>query len=409
MKRRAFLAALPLGALAGAASAIKGNPMQITPWQPPHDPETIADLRRRLAATRWCDAVTSDWRYGTAQQPLRALLEHWRSAYDWEQARARLDSLPHFRATVDGFGLHFLHFRGRGPAPRPLLLMNGWPSSFVEYAKLAPMLADPAAHGGDARDAFDVVIPAHPGFGYSDRPTAPRQADAVDLFHRLMTEGLGYRRFIAAGTDIGAGVATRMALACPQALDGIHISSLTDPVLTPASAPLSDAETSYLAQVQRWRDEEGAYQHLQSTRPQTLAFGLNDSPAGLASWIVEKFHNWSDAGAGADLFAAFPMQMLLDNLSLYWSTQTIASSMRYYYEARHFRRPPAPGERVTVPTAVCMWPRDLVVGPRDWAGRFYNVSQYAVQAHGGHFPAWERPQEYAQDLWKFRRGLEAAA
>lgn len=400
MKRRTFLAALPLA----APLLAKGFPMHISPWQPPHDTNGIAHLRARLAATRWCDAVGADWVYGTAQAPLRQLLQYWQSGYDWAQARARNAALPHYRAGIDGAAIHFLHYRGRGPAPRPLLLMNGWPSSFVEYAKLAPLLADPGAHGGDARDAFDVIIPAHPGFGYSDRPTAPGRSDSVDLFYRLMTQGLGYERFIAAGTDIGAGVATRMALRYPRALEGIHISALTDPPAQAGSAPPNEAEQAYLDAVTRWRDEEGAYLHLQATRPQTLAHALNDSPAGLASWLLDKFHGWGDLD-GADLFEAFPMQMLADNLTLYWSTQTIASSMRYYHEARHLRAPLAPGARVTTPTAVCMWPKDLVVGPRDWAERFYNVVQYGVQARGGHFPAWERPLDYAGDIRKFGRSL----
>ncbi|WP_296001515.1 epoxide hydrolase family protein [Rugamonas sp.] len=377
--------------------------MKITPWQPPSDQPAIADLQGRLAATRWSDEVAADWTYGTAQQPLRELVAHWQSGYDWAGADARLRALPHFRAEIDGFGIHFLHFKGRGPSPRALLLMNGWPSSFVEYGKLAAMLADPAGHGGTEDDAFDVVIPALPGFGYSDRPTRPNQVDAVDLFHRLMTEGLGYPTFIASGTDIGAGVATRMALKYPASLLAIHISALTDPPLTAASAPLNDAERAYQQRVQKWRDDDGAYQHLQSTRPQTPAYALNDSPVGLASWILEKFKLWSDAGP--NLFDAFPMDMLIDNLNLYWSTQTIASSMRYYYEARHFRAPLQPGQRVTVPTAITMWPHDLVVGPRDWAERFYNVRQYSVQPHGGHFPAWERPDLYAQELRKLAASL----
>ena len=381
--------------------------MNIHPWQPPADPLVIADLRRRLAETRWADKVTDDWAYGTAPQTLRDLVNHWQSGYDWTQATARLRALPHFRAEIDGFGIHFLHFKGRGPAPQPLLLMNGWPSSFVEYAKLASMLADPAGYGGNAADAFDVVIPAHPGFGYSDRPTTPNQVDTVDLFHRLMTEGLGYDTFIASGTDIGAGVATRMALKYPASLRGIHISALVDPPQSPEAPiapPLSEAERAYVKSVQTWREDEGAYMHMQSTRPQTLAYGLNDSPSGLASWIVEKFHFWSDTSA--ELFAVFPKDMLLDNVSLYWATQTVASSMRYYYEARHFRAPLRIGDRVSTPTAVCMWPKDLVVGPKEYAQRFYNVRQYNLQPHGGHFPASERPDLYAQDLRKFRRAVD---
>lgn len=390
--------------------------MNIQAWHAPFDPSFATDLRRRLGATRLIDhttdttdtpGTTGDWRYGTAVQPLQELLAWWQAGYDWDAASERLNALPHFRADIDGFGVHFLHFKGHGPDPQPLLLMNGWPSSFVEYGKLAQWLSDPASHGGDAFDAFDVVIPALPGYGYSDRPAAPGQAAAIELFHRLMTEGLGYQSFIASGTDIGAGLATRMALKYPQSLRGIHVSAQTDPTLAAGAAPLSDGERAYLAGVAQWSDAEGAYSHQQSTRPQTLAIGLNDSPAGLASWILEKFHFWSDSGdSAAELFRVFPKDMLLDNLNLYWATQTIATSFFHYYETRHFRSPLAPGERVSVPTAICIWPKDLVGGCESWARRLYNVRSYTSQAHGGHFPAWEQPALYAADLRAFRRALD---
>lgn len=375
--------------------------MKITPWQSPFDPSFAPDLRRRLQLTRWSDEVTSDWSYGTSQQALRELVGYWESGYDWPGAAARFNALPHFRATIDGFDLHFLYFKGRGPAPEPLLLLNGWPSSFVEYGKLAPMLANPAA--GMSGPACDVIIPAHPGFGYSARPRSPNQVQAVELFHRLMTEGLGYPSYTVSGTDVGAGVATRMALAYPGAVRGIHISAVVDPVLDETAPPLSAEELAYQRTVQKWSADDGAYLHLQATRPQTLAYALNDSPAGLASWILEKFRFWSDAGA--NLFDVFPADMLLDNLNLYWSTQTIASSMRYYYEARHFRAPITKEDRVSVPTAICMWPKDLVVAPEAWARRFYNVRQYKLQPHGGHFPAWERPDLYAADVQAFMAAL----
>ncbi len=377
--------------------------VRIAPWHAPFDTQPAGELRRRLLETRWSDQVAPDWSYGTAEQPLRQLLRHWQSGYDWDLAAARLNGLPHFRAEIDGFCIHFLHIKARGARGQPLLLMNGWPSSFVEYTKLAAMLADPASHGGQAGDAFDVVMPAHPGFGYSDRPTAPDQARAVDLFQRLMTDGLGYASFIASGTDIGAGVATRMALKYPDQVRGIHISAVVDPPLTSASAPLDELEREYVASVERWQDQEGAYAHVQSTRPQTLAYALNDSPLGLASWILEKFHRWGDSGP--DPFEVFPADMLLDNLNIYWSTQTIGASMRYYYEARHFRAPFTPADRVAVPTAICVWPKDLVRPPKAWARRFYNVCQYSVQARGGHFPAWEQPRLYAADLWLFLKTL----
>jgi microsomal epoxide hydrolase len=280
--------------------------------------------------------------------------------------------------------------------------MNGWPSSFVEYGKLAPRLADPAAFGGSAEDAFDVIIPALPGFGFSDRPTRPYQVVVEDIFHALMTKHLGYASYITSGTDIGAGIATRLGLKYPGAVRGIHVSALVNPPTI--AEPLSDAEKGYLARSAQWEQEEGAYQHLQCTRPQTLAFALADSPVGLASWIVEKFYAWSEHGD--DLLQTFPADMLIDNLMIYWATGTLGSSMRYYYDSRHFRTPLSEHDHVEIPTAVCMSPRDLVVAPAEWAHRFYNVHQYTMQKNGGHFPAWEATESYAEDLRSFARLLD---
>jgi pimeloyl-ACP methyl ester carboxylesterase len=363
------------------------------------DDQMTADLRRRLSQAVWNDAVTDDWRYGTRKAFLTAIIEYWRDRYDVPMAAARLNSLPHRRAEIDGFGVHYLHFRGQGANPKPLLLMNGWPSSFVEFTRLAPRLASPVAHGDLGQDSFDVVVPALPGFGYSDKPSRPFEVDPVVLFHKLMTEHLGYSRFLAAGTDIGAGVATRLGLRYPESVEGIHVASVADPPLTAQSRSLSEAERDYLRRGQRWDDEEGAYQHLQSTRPQTAAFALADSPVGLASWILEKFYFWSDHEG--DLFSVFSPDMLLDNLMVYWATNTIGSSMRHYYDSRHYRTALRPDDRVTVPTAVCMWPKDLVFVPRAWAERLYNVRQYSTPARGGHFPALEATEAYAADLRAF--------
>lgn len=366
--------------------------MNITPWTAPFDAGFATDLLYRLRQVRWSDAVSDDWGQGTAPQPLRELVDYWTNTYDWPRAAARINALPHWRATIDGVDLHFLHFKGTGAAPQPLLLTNGWPSSFVEYTRLAPLLAD-----------FDVVIPSHPGYGYSSRPTALGQAGSVTLFHRLMTEGLNHTKYIVSGTDIGAGVATRMALAYPDAVRGLHIAAVVDPVLDHSAAPLTEAERAYQARVQKWSADEGAYLHLQATRPQTVAYALNDSPVGLASWILEKFRYWSDAGP--NLWDVFPLDMLLDNINIYWSTQTIGSSMRLYHEARHLRAPLTASDRVVVPTAVCMWPKDLVTAPASWAQRFYNLQRYTVQTHGGHFPAWEQAALYAADLRAFAATL----
>jgi pimeloyl-ACP methyl ester carboxylesterase len=359
-------------------------------------------LSDRLTRTRWNDSVQEGWTYGTDRSFLHQLRDYWIKEYDWPTRESLLNRLPHQRALIEGFGIHFLHFRGNGPAPTPLLLLNGWPSSFIEYQKLAPLLADPAA--SDAVGCFDVVIPALPGFGFSERPQMPFQVDAVKLFVELMKQ-LGYQQFLVAGTDIGAGVATRIALQFPERVIGIHIAAVADPPTRADSAPLSKTEVGYREQQDKWKDEEGAYQAVQCTRPQTLAFGLTDSPIGLASWICEKFYAWSDCNG--DVLSVFSFDMLIDNLMVYWTTRTIGSSVRYYFDSRHFRSPFAADDFVAPPTGIMVLPKDLVQPPREWAERFYNVRRYSRLTRGGHFPAWEVPELYAQELRAFTASLKS--
>lgn len=388
--------------------SLDGNEMPDQPFHVVFDAALRTDLRRRLDATRWSDAVTEDWRQGTSAPFLRSLAAYWRDGYDFDAAERRMNAVPQFRAGIAGPGgplfIHYRLLQGSGPRARPLLLLNGWPSSFVEYDRLAPRLADPLSFGGVENDSFDVVMPALPGFGWSDRPAGPGQDLAEDLFHTLMTRHLGYDRFMVAGTDIGAGVARHLALKYPDSVSGIHVSAVADPPLTPASPLLTDAEDAYRADSARWAAQEGAYEHLHYTRPQTLAFALADSPVGLASWIVEKFWSWSDHGP--DLLQTFPRDMLIDTLMVYWATGTIGASMRAYHDDFHFRPRPGPDARVRVPTSLCTWPKDLVIPPREWAERSYDVHHYTAQPRGGHFPAWEAPEAYAQDLRHFARSLD---
>jgi len=369
----------------------------IVPFQIPSTPEALADLNRRLKATRWSDAVTADWSYGTERGLLLQLIAFWRDQYDWAGRLTVLNRLPHFRATIDGCGLHFLHYRGRGPNPVPLLLMNGWPSSFVEYQQLAVLLSQ-------GEPSFEVVIPTQPGFGFSDRPTRPYQVEPSDLYPKLMT-ALGYDRFMVAGTDIGSGVATRIALHYPHRVIGAHVAAVAAKPRAPDDPPPTAAELDYEARVAVWARDEGGYQAIQNSKPQTLAFALADSPAGLASWIVEKFRGWSDCGG--DVFSVFPPEMLIDNLMIYWMTNTIGSSVRYYYEATHLRPKIQLGDYVRVPTAVAMWPKDIALAPRELAARLYNVQRYTIFPKGGHFPAWEQPALYAEDLRQFSRATGA--
>jgi microsomal epoxide hydrolase len=369
----------------------------IVPFQIPWDPEGLADLKHRLRTTRLSDAVVSDWSYGMQRGLLKQLLGYWREEYDWADRRAALNRLPHFRVVIDGYGLHFLHYRGQGPSPVPLLLMNGWPSSFVEYQRLAALLSQ-----GDP--SFEVVAPTPPGFGFSDRPTQPYQVEPWDLYPKLMT-ALGHDRFVVAGTDIGAGIATRIALYHPDRVMAAHVGAVATKPRVPVDPPATAAELDYEARVAVWLREEGGYQAIQSSKPQTLAFALADSPAGLASWIVEKFHSWSDCDG--DVFSVFPPEVLIDNLMIYWATNTIGSSVRYYYEAAHLRPKLLATDFVRAPTAVAMWPKDIALAPRELAGRLYNVQRYTIFPKGGHFPAWEQPALYAQDLRQFEGAVRA--
>jgi len=254
----------------------------VQPFEVAIGDDVLSDLRARLAHTRWPDEVPgTDWDDGTNMAALREIVSDWQS-FDWRDRERRLNLLPQFTAEVGDTRVHFLHVRGRGPSPFPLLLTHGWPSTFCEYLKLIPLLTDPGANGGDPSDAFDVVVPSLPGYGFSDRPATPGMTnDAIaDLWSRLMVEGLGYRSFGAQGSDIGAGVTARLGLRHPDRLVGIHLSATGMPR---PPEPLTDAERDYFATVERWDADEGAYAHMHATRPQTLGYGLTDSPVGLAA------------------------------------------------------------------------------------------------------------------------------
>jgi pimeloyl-ACP methyl ester carboxylesterase len=323
------------------------------------------------------------------------LLAYWRDRYDWGAQERRLNAVPQFRAEVDGVSLHFLHVPGAGPDPLPLLLCNGWPSSVVEYLGVLPLLADPAADGGDPADSFTVVVPAMPGYGFSDRclDRRPDRQWIAGLFHRLMTGPLGYERYVAHGDDVGGGVISRLGLASPPGLLAVHTASPITPYLDPAD-PLTAAEQSFIAASQRWDRDVGAYDHIQATRPRTLALALNDSPAGLAAWILEKWLTWSDPATRGKLSP----DDLLTNVMIYWLTQTIGSSMRYYVPAT--APPLGPGEAITAPAAVLI-PHEphLPVPPESWLRRAYPaMERFVVLDHGGHFLAAEDPHRFAAEI-----------
>lgn len=358
----------------------------------------LDDLRERLRRTRWPDALEgASWQYGIDQAYLQELVAYWQEGFDWRAQEARLNAFPQFRAEVGGFGIHFIHARGKGPNPTPLLMLHGWPSSFVQMLPIIPMLTDPAGHGGEADASFDVVAASLPGYGFSDRPAEPGMSigPMAELFHTLMTETLGYERYGVRSSDLGAGVSSQLALLAPDSLIGIHTGG-TNPYIGEAPSDLSPAEEQFVQDAQAWMQGEMAYAMLHSTKPQTLAVGLNDSPAGLAAWIVEKFWRWGDHGG--DLEGVFGRDALLTNLTIYWATETINSSIRLYYETV---RNPGRWGASQVPTAMLMSPKDMFATPREWAERQGRVDRWTEIDRGGHFLEWEQPALVAADLRAF--------
>lgn len=366
----------------------------------------IADLKARLGRTRWPDEIPgTGWAYGADVDYLKELTAYWRDQFDWRAQERRLNAFPQFTATIDDLGIHFIHARGIGPNPKPLVITHGWPSSVSEFAKIIPLLTDPAAHGGDARDAFDVIAPSMPGYGFSSRPEKPGLTSlaVAHLWPKLMSE-LGYGRFFAHGGDIGAGVTNGLARHHGDRVIAAHTMASPYPLPTDESDPtLTKAERDYLALIKKWDWEEDAYGHLQRTKPQTLAVGLNDSPAGLATWIVEKWRAWSDCGG--DVERRFTKDELLTNVSIYWFTETIGSSVRMYYESQHSNRP-RPTTKIETPTRLFLTREEVDLCPKEWAERSYANLSYGVTPTGGHFLASEEPKILADDIrsffWRFR-------
>ncbi len=368
--------------------------------------DALNDLQRRLAQTRWPDEIEdSAWKQGTNLTYLRNLTQYWMKSFDWKAQEAVLNNFSHFHATIDGVKVHFIHERGKGPNPKPLILTHGWPSTFFEMSKIIPMLTDPDRFGGDPRDSFDVIVPSLPGFGFSDSPRKRGFSSwqTAELWMKLMTETLGYADFFAHGGDIGSGVTTRLGFLYPNCVTAIHLLAVVDPIL-PSDSHLTESEKRYLENRKTWWEQEGAYWHQQQTRPQTLAYGLNDSPVGLASWIIEKYRAWSDCGG--DLESRFTKDELLTNITLYWMTQTIGSSIRLYYEnwgpdARLLKE----SEKIRVPTAIALTREEIELVPREWADRAYNVQHWTEFPRGGHFMALEEPKLLVEDIRAAFRAL----
>jgi pimeloyl-ACP methyl ester carboxylesterase len=376
----------------------------------------LDDLKKRITNTRWPDEIeNSKWQYGTNESYLKELCDYWENTFDWKKQEEYLNSFPHFRTTVDGIGLHFIHQKGEGNNSIPLLLIHGWPDSFVRFLKIIPLLTKADENGF----SFDVIIPSIPGFGFSDIPTEPGMnvKRIGRLFTKLMTEELSYKKFVAHGGDLGSGITEQIALYHAESLLGIHLTDIPyHHILTMPPGDLNKAEKKYLEAVTKWQMTEGAFNMIQSTKPQTLAYGINDSPVGLAAWIVEKFHTWSDSHE--DIESCFTKDELLTNITIYWTTQTINSSFRHYNEAmkdmiqtmynplNKLNPLDKTGKKTEVPAAVAEFKTDLLP-PKDFTNKYFNVQQWTKMPKGGHFAAMEQPGLLAEDIRKFVNNVQS--
>lgn len=382
--------------------------MTIVPFRIAVPDAALADLAARLDRVRWPVPInTSSWDAGTSSAFLQRLVDRWRSGFDWRVQEAAMNGLPQFMARIDGTEIHFVHQRGIGPAPMPLVLTHGWPGSFVEMERIIQLLTDPAAHGGDVGDAFHVVVPSLPGYGFSpaERRVGLDSEGIARLWRGLMTE-LGYPRFAAQGGDIGAGVSSWLARNFPDDVIGFHLNYIPGsyrPSTADCAAVLTEAEQRFLTLSAAWSGEEGAYAALQATKPQTLAFALTDSPVGLAAWMIEKFRTWSDCNG--DVERVFPLDDLIRNIAIYWFSGTIDASLGLYRDNRANPLAFAPGERVRPPLGVALFPRELPTPPRSWVERVFDVQRWTSMPRGGHFAAAEQPELLAEDIRAFFRPL----
>jgi len=366
------------------------------------DDSVLDDLRDRLARTRFPDQIEgTGWDYGIPIHYLRELVGYWIQTYDWRAEEARLNQFDHFRTNIDGQAIHFVHARSPNPDAFPLLLIHGWPGSIVEFQQVIPRLCLPEAHGAESADSFHVIAPSLPGYGFSEPPRTPgwdirRIAHAfIELMSRL-----GYARYGAQGGDWGAQISTRIGAYDPEHCAALHLNM---PVGVPPSdpAPMSDEEQADLFAMEQFQREESGYANEQGTKPQTLGVGLNDSPAGLLAWIVEKFRAWSDCDGDPE--TTFTKDQLITNVMLYWATQTIASSARLYRETMHGGALREPTPFIDIPTGVARFPKEVLRWPRSWVERQYNLTHWTPMPRGGHFAAMEQPELFVDDVRRFFR------
>lgn len=359
--------------------------------------KVITDLKNRIQNTRWPgEADGSGWHFGTSEAYLKELVTYWATQYDWKKQEASLNKYPQYIAEIDGLPIHFQYIKGKGKNPKPLILTHGWPDSYYRFHKIIPLLTE-------GEQSFDLVIPSIPGFGFSGK-TAVNSEAVADLWKKLMTETLGYQKFYAAGGDVGMIVTRALASKYPDVVAAVHFTDLGYPMGQEDPNTMSEEEKGFAQFVQQWWYSEGAYAMVHATKPQSLAYGLNDSPVGLAAWIL----SFANAGAPPELIeAAFGgRDEMLTNIMIYWVTETIGSSTRMYKADAIAQWGGAqPLQKTSVPAGVAVFPREAQF-PREWAERFVNVVQYKKMAAGGHFAALEVPQDFAGELRTFFYSLQ---
>lgn len=389
---------------------LANNGSSITPFEIVVPDAAINDLKIRLQNTRLPDQISeTTWDYGTDKAYLTELIDYWENEFNWREQERTLNQFDHFKTEIDEIEMHFIHQRSEHPDAIPLMIVHGWPGSISEFSKIIDPLVDPVAYGGSASDAFHVITPSLPGFGFSSAPTQPGYSpEKIAHILAALMEKIGYQRYAIAGGDWGAIINRYLAFNYPDRLIGLHSNMMLagPPTDREQRADVTQAEETARAARGAYMQNERAYQQIQGSKPQTLGYGLNDSPAGLAAWIVEKFHGWTDMPQGATgyLDNHFTKDELLTNIAIYWFTGTITSSTRIYYE--NSKAPiEIPLGYINVPTGAAIFPAEIFVTPRAWAEAAYDLRHWSVMSEGGHFAALEKPDLYLNDLQIFFRLL----
>ena len=363
--------------------------------------EVLNDMLRRIRQTRWPDAIeNSGWNYGADLTYMKELAGYWQTTFDWRKTEMQINSFENYIAEIDGYNVHFVHVKGKGKRSIPLIITHGWPSSFLEIMKLVPLLTE------NKELSFDLVIPSIMGFGFSEKIIHPgcNTSFMADIWFRLMTK-LGYSTFGLQGGDFGAGVSSALALKYPKHVLGLHLNYILgnyQPVLA-KSEKFSEEEMLYFKSEENWYTKEGGYSHQQKTKPLTLAYGLNDSPVALCAWIIEKMHGWSDCKGQVENI--FTKDELLSNVTLYWVTETIHSSVRLYNENSKFPLKLEKNSMINVPVGIARFKYEEPFPPRKFIERGFNIIHWSDFPAGGHFPAVEQPQLLSEDIYRFFRNI----